>query len=338
MDETDPEIVFEDRACNHCRQYEVMEKVRKCERTNLPWIYNEIRKYGKVRDYDCLLGLSGGVDSSLVLHHLVENGIRPLCFSVDNGWNTPESDENIMHLVETLRVPFIRYVLNIPNFQNLQRRFIKSGTANLEIPTDHILMAASYEVAEKYGIKYIISGGNIATESIMPPAWGYNARDLTFIQAIGNTDFLPTCSLAKYLYHRFIRGVKIVNLLDYYEYDREKAISLLSGKYGYKPYGGKHCENVFTAWFQGYWLPVRFGFDKRKAHYSSLINSGQMTREAAIARLMEPLDFPKIDFPPDIVDGLYVGKGPTRDYREFKNSEWQWGVLSNIYGIISGRR
>lgn len=344
MNETDTDISFDEKGiCNHCNQYIDYNKKRKLEKQNLQWLYHNIRKSGRGKKYDCLLGVSGGVDSSLCLHYLVENGIRPFCFSVDNGWNTPESDENIMRLVEGMKVPFYRYVLDLKEFKELQEAFIESGTANIEIPTDHILTAASYEMARKYGIKYIISGGNWATESIMPKAWGYQPKDLTFIKNVykefkgKKIKNLYTLSLLKYIMYRFIKGVKIINLLDYYEYNREGAKKLLNEKYGYKDYGDKHCENVFTKWFQNYWLPYLHGIDKRYAHYSSLINSEQMTRDQALKRIEEPLEYPKIDIG-RIVDGIYNGFFIRRSYREFKNSEYWWELLSKVYAFIPRRK
>ena len=332
----DPDITFDERGiCNHCRFVLSKHNEMKAVLLTRPWTIYEIKKVGKNNKYDCLLGLSGGVDSSLVLHYLVEQGLRPLAFSVDNGWNTPESDENIMRLVETLKVPFYRYTIDIPKFKALQKAFIKSGTANIEIPTDHVLMAATYEMANKYGIKHIISGGNWATESIMPPAWGYQARDLRYIKSVHRLFTgerlrgLPTVSLLKYIYYRFIKGIKIVNFLDYYEYNRDEAKKLLAKKYGWKDYGEKHCESKFTKWFQDVWLPL-FGIDKRKAHYSSLINSGQMKREEAVNLLKIK---PEIKWAPDeILGGLEsVTK---RNYKDYPNSEWAWNLLSKVYGIF----
>src|SRR3990167_9163040 len=309
--------------CNFCQDYEKREKVRKAEMLHpgLPWIWYQLKKTEQNKKYDCLIGLSGGVDSSLCLHYLKENDIRPLAFSIDNSWNTKESDENIMRLVEGLKVPFYRYTINIEQFRELQAVFIKSGTKNIEIPTDHILMASTYEMAVKYGIKYIVSGGNLATEGIMPQSYGYQPRDLTFIRGVYRRFMghkltgLPTISLLQYIYYRFVKGIKVIYLLDSYEYNREKAKALLQEKYGWKDYGEKHCESRFTQWFQNYYLPSKFGLDKRRPHYSSLINSGQMTREQALKKLEEPLEYPKLDL--DI-------SAPIKDYKDYKNSEWAW--------------
>lgn len=290
MDRSAKEITFDETGvCNFCRQAQYELKLVHDQKPNLPFVIENIKN--KKNKYSCLIGLSGGVDSSYLLHKAVELGLRPFCFSVDNGWNDPKADENIMRLVETLKVPFYRYTIDLAKFRELQVAFLKAGLVNAEIPTDHILMATSYEMAHKYGIKYILSGGNVATESIMPASWSYNARDLVHMKAVykkmtgKELKGLPVCSLLKWNYYRWIARIKTVYLLDYLDYNRNEAARILTQDYGWKEYGEKHCESVFTAWFQNYYLYEKFGIDKRKAHLSSLINSGQMTREEALASL-----------------------------------------------------
>lgn len=254
------------------------------------------QKDGKDKKYNVLIGLSGGADSSTVLHHAVDLGFKPLTYSIDNGYNDSRADENIMRLVETLKVPFYRYTIDLDKFKKLQSAFIKAGVPNIEIPTDHILLASSYEVADDNDIKWILSGGNTSTESIMPESWGYNARDLVHIEAIygGKVEGLPTCSLWKWNMYRWDKGIKMMYLLDYLDYNRAESIKMLEEKYGWKDYGEKHCENDFTKWFQNYYLFEKFGFDKRKAHLSSLINSGQMTRKEVLEALKKFPEYPKL--------------------------------------------
>lgn len=291
MDISAKEITFDENGvCNFCHQ---AQKELSIELKPLA--------IEKTKDkYDVLIGLSGGVDSSYALLKIVEKGLRPLCFSVDNGWNDEIADENIMKLVEGMKVPFYRYTINLERFRELQGAFLKAGVKNIEIPTDHILMAVSLELASKYNIKTIISGGNVATESIMPPSWGYNARDLKHIKYIykkftgKRLKGLPTCSLLKWNYYKWVKKIKTVYLLDYFEYNRDKAIKELGEKFGYAYPGEKHEENVWTKWFQNYYLFEKFGIDKRKAHYSSLINSGQMTRDEALDKLQHPPIYPEL--------------------------------------------
>lgn len=328
------DIVFDEHGiCQHCLQYDRAAREIKNNKSDLPWIYDRLRKEGRGKDYDCLLGLSGGVDSSTCLHYLIQNGIRPLCFSVDNGWNDKKADENIMRLVEGLKVPFHRYVLDLEKFKELQSTFLKAGVKNIEIPTDHVLMAASYEMASKHGIKTIIGGGNLVTEGVMPEAYGYQARDLKHIKAIyrrftgKKLTGLPLISLPGYLYHRFIRGTRIVNLLDFYDYDRAGSIKLLVENYGYKPYGEKHCENVWTWWFQSFYLPVKWGLDKRKPHYSSLINSKQMTKTEAVTLLKVPHEYPALGIEDRVM------KYPKKEHREYPTNKKLWDFLSQLYAI-----
>lgn len=222
MDISASEIRFDEKGvCNFCHQWIEGEKERQAAKLHpgKEWTYYELKKGKK---YDCLLGLSGGVDSSTCLHYLIENEVKPLTFSVDNGYNDPKADENIMRMVETLKVPFQRIVLNLPVFRELQKAFILSGTRNVEIPTDHVLMALTYKMAAENGIKYIISGGNHSEEGIMPESYGYQPRDLTHIKAIykkftgKKLKGLPTISLLQYIWYRFVKGIRIVNLLDFY--------------------------------------------------------------------------------------------------------------------------
>lgn len=278
--------------------------------------------------YDVLLGLSGGVDSSYCLHLLHKMGIRVLTYSIDNGWNDPKADENMMRLVEGMKVPFYRYTIDLKKFKELQSAFLKSGTKNIEIPTDHILMASAYEMANKYGIKTIISGGNWATESIMPESWGYQPRDLRHIKDIyrhflgKNLNGLPTCGIFKFNYYKWIRRIRVVNLLDYFVYNREEAIKTLKKEYGFKPYGEKHCENIWTWWFMNYYLFEKFGIDKRKAHLSSLILSGQMTREQAMVELSKNPTYPKLGIEEQVM------RYPKHEYTDYKTDEKLWNFLT----------
>lgn len=222
MDLSDPDIIFDGNGkCSHCHQAQKSLKEIEAEKYKLPEIIEQIKKDGKSKEYDCLIGLSGGVDSSTVLHYAVSLGLRPLCFSVDNGYNKALADENIMKLIEGMKVPFYRYVIDLKKFKGLQSAFLRAGVPNVEICTDHVLMAVTYELASRYEIKWVLSGGNVASESIMPPSWGYNARDLVHIKDIykkmtgKKLTGLPTCSLLKWNYYRWWKRIKIVYLLDY---------------------------------------------------------------------------------------------------------------------------
>lgn len=335
MDSTASEFVKTDTGCYFCdlalkhKPPEYGSARKKGKIFGIEW---EVRPLVKTNHpkYDVLLGLSGGVDSSYCLHLLHKMGIRVLCYSIDNGWNDPKADENMMRMVETLKVPFYRYTIDLPKFRELQSAFIQSGTKNLEIPTDHILMASAYEMASKYGIKTIISGGNWATESIMPESWGYQPRDLTHIKAIyrrytgKRLTNLPLCGLLSFNYYKWFKKIKTVNLLDYFDYNREQAIKTLQKEYGFKPYGEKHCENYFTWWFMNYYLFEKWGIDKRKAHLSSLILSGQMTREEAMIELTKNPVYPKLGIEERVI------KIPKHEYTDYATDEWLFNLIGKF--------
>lgn len=323
MDKSAEEIVFDKNGvCNFCHQAQGALQEIDNEKRNLWNVLNRIKEDGKGKKYDVLIGLSGGVDSSTALHYLVEFGLRPLCYTIDNGWNDPKADENIMRLVEGMKVPFYRHTIDYGKFRELQMAFIRAGVPNIEIPTDHILMATSMDMAVKNGIKWIISGGNVATESIMPASWGYNARDLVHIKDIYKKTTgkkltgLPTCSLLEWNLYRWVARIKTFYLLDYLDYNRAEAIEMLERKYGYKPYGEKHCESVFTQWHMNYYLFEKFGFDKRKAHLSSLINSGQMTRQEALLEMEKEPIYPELGFEKKVMEY------PKRRHEEFAKDNY----------------
>ncbi len=329
MDESAEELVLgQDGICNFCYQAQHELALAKMWKHTLPDVLKEIKKGKK---YDVLVGLSGGVDSSYMLHLAVKLGLKPLCYTVDNGWNSPESDENIMRLVETLKVPFYRYTIDVNKFRELQNAFIRAGQKNIEIPTDHILMATSYEMASKYGIKYILSGGNVATESIMPPSFGYNARDLVHIKDVykkmtgKKLTGLPTISLWRWNYLKWIKKIKVLYLLDYYAYNRDEAIKTLKEQYGFKETGSKHEESLFTKWFQNVYLYKGFGIDKRRCLFSALINSGQMERATALEMLKEK---------PGQIDLGIKTDYPHRDYREFATDEKLFNFISKIIRLL----
>lgn len=323
MDKSASEIVFTETGCNFCDQARKSLREIEAEKHKLPKIIEQIKKDGEGKKYSCLIGLSGGADSSITLHYLVKLGLRPLCFSVDNGWQSDIANENTMRLVEKLKVPFYRYTIDLKKFTELQNAFIKSGVPNIEIPSDHIILATSLELASKYKIKWIASGGNVNSESIMPPSFGYSARDLVHIKFIykwatgKNLTGLPICSLLKWNYYRWVREIKTLYLLDFLDYNRQRSIELLEKEYGWQNYGSKHEESVFTAWFQNFYLFTKFGYDKRKAHLSSLIVSRQITREEALLQLTASLVYPSLGIEEKAM------KYPKRSHNEFPKDNYE---------------
>ncbi len=344
--------------CNFCLAAEKALQEVASQKWMIDTLLYEIQKAGEGKEYDCLIGLSGGADSSYALYQAVKLGLRPLAFSVDNGWNDPKADENIMRLVEGINdqlrkeamadadngevipvsrlqgVPFIRYNIDIVKFKELQSAFIQAGVKNIEIPTDHVLMAATYELADRYGIKYVISGGNVATESIMPPSWGYSARDLKHIKSIykkfigKDLTGLPVCSLFKFNWYKWVKKIKTFYLLDYLHYNREEAIKTLETAFEYQHPGEKHCESTWTWWFQNYYLFEKFGIDKRKAHLSSLIVSGQMTREEADAIVLSNPIYPEFGIEKKVM------KYTKHEHEEYPQDEKLFNFIGKIIKIL----
>lgn len=323
MDSTAAEFVKTKEGCYFCD----LALKHKPTETKVPELKTNNPKY------DVLLGLSGGVDSSYCLHLLSKMGLRILCYSIDNGWNDPKADENMMKMVEGIKVPFYRYTIDLKRFLELQGSFMRAGVKNIEIPTDHILMASAYELADEYGIKTIISGGNWATESIMPESWGYQPRDLTHIKAIykkithKTLKGLPVCGIIKFNWYKWVKRIKTINLLDYFEYNRAEAIETLKKEYGWEPYGEKHNENIFTKWFQNFYLYEKWGIDKRKAHLSSEILSGQITRAEAQEILKTAPEYPKLGLEKKVL--LYK----KHEHSDYPTDEKLWKFLSKVVKI-----
>lgn len=333
MDNTASEFQETKTGCNFCDQAKKAIKENKIEKQKLNEVIDKIKQAGQDKEFDILCGLSGGVDSSTTLIHAIKLGLRPLCFSLDNKWNDPVADENVKKLVEKLGVSWEKIDINIPKYQELQSAFLQGGIKNVEAVTDHILFAVTYDLAVKEGIKYIVSGGNTETESIMPASWGEDPRDLYWIKSVykkmtrKNLKGLPTISLLKEQYYRLIKRIKFVRLLDYFDYNRIEAEQMLINDYGFQSTGGKHEENIFTKWYQNFFLVEKYGIDKRKAFYSSLISSGQMTREQALKLLSVKPEYPDIG----LKEALTY---PKKTYSDYTNSAWVRKIVVKIYKFL----
>lgn len=313
MDTSDPEITFSQKGyCNHCTS--TLERLKtfphnlttKQKKKEFKKLIQKIKYSGKGKKYDCVLGVSGGVDSSYLLHLLAEEQVRVLAVHLDNGWNSELAVQNIQQLLEKLQVPLHTTVLNWNEFKDLQLSFLKASTPDLEIPTDHAIVALMSKIASKYNCPYLIFGENIATESILPRLWATGHEDWKYISSIQRKfgkKKLKTFvhyTLFDYLYFVFIKKIKYVNLLDYIEYNKQQAKEPLQQKYNWRPYGAKHGESRYTRFIQEYILPKKFNIDKRKAHLSSLICSGQITRDEALQVLKQPLYQDKKELERDI--------------------------------------
>jgi len=297
MDTSDPNIVFDDKGnCNHCRL--LMENRDRYwlpdERgqKKLEQLIVDIKAAGKGRNYDCVMGLSGGVDSSYLAARASEWGLRILAIHVDGGWNTELAVRNIERMVTKLGIDLHTFVVDWEEMRDLQVAFLKAGVPNQDIPQDHAFFSALYRETARENVPYVLTGSNYATESILPSAWGYSAGDLSHLRAIHKrfgSRRLKTFPQLGFFYFNWylprIKKVKIVAPLDLMPYSKTMAIKELERRFGWQYYGGKHYESRFTKFFQAYYLPTRFGFDKRRAHVASLVASGEITRDEAL-RLM----------------------------------------------------
>lgn len=302
MDTSDPLISFDENGvCNHVHQYvnwiKSFRLTGKEASDNMDKIITKLRKEGKGKDYDCIMGLSGGVDSSYMSYLVTKvMGLRTLVVHVDTGWNSELAVHNIQSIVQKLDLDLHTLVLDWEEMRDLQLAYFKSGIANQDVPQDHSFIASLYKEAEKFKIKYIMNGGNMSTESILPTAWGYDPSDLKNLKAIHQKygkiklKTYPTVSLFEYrLEYPYIKGMSVIRPLEYIDYNKNEAKAFLKNKLGWRDYGGKHYESKFTKYFQAHYLPEKFGYDKRKAHLSSLIVSGQLSRDEALLELRKPL-------------------------------------------------
>jgi len=301
MDVSDSHIFFDDKGvCNHCRNFEHISKYKyfptACGESKLMQKIDYIKKKQKSRPYDVVLGLSGGVDSSFLAYWAVKNAkLRVLAVHVDCGWNSELATKNIELIVKKLGLDLLTIVIDWNEMQDLQLSFLEAGVPNQDIPQDHAIFASLYKTASQKNIKYVINGSNLATEGILPHSWGYNALDSKHLFSVhklfGKKKLrtFPTMSLFNYYFsYPFLRGIKTISPLNNMAYDKEKAIKVLENEFGWKYYGAKHFESRFTKFFQSYWLVKRFGYDKRRAHLSSLIVSGFMSRKEALDLLKLP--------------------------------------------------
>lgn len=353
MDTSDSRIAFDEHGvCDHCRDFQknVSPNWHTDERgrSELERTVADIKRSGRKHDFDCLLGLSGGVDSSYMLHLAVKGfGLRPLVFHVDGGWNSELAVHNIQVLVDKLGLDLYTEVINWEEMRAFQLAFFKSGVPHIDIPQDHAFIATLYNFAEKYNIKYILNGGNISTECVRNPMeWLYYGTDMAQIRDIirqfgtVKMETYPFSSIFKHkIYLRYIRRVKVVKPLNYMPYDKSAAMALLQQEYDWKPYPQKHFESRFTKFYEGYWLPERFGFDTRKVQYSSLILTGQMTREEALEKLQRPAYDPETieDEFNYIATKLNISPDELRQYLTMPK-KFYWDYKNHVSVFVAGAK
>ena len=300
MDTTVHDITFDENGiCNYCNGFNKRLKDYYAKTENIQKIrdalLSEIKQRGKGKEYDCIVGVSGGVDSSYALYLAVKNGLHPLAVHLDNGWNSELATNNISNLVNILGVDLFTHVIDWEEYRDLQLSFFKANVVDIELLMDNAMLALNYQMAKKYKVKYILAGSNVVTEGMqMPPKWAhykFDARNIKCIHKKFGKIPIKTHPLISSL-DRFIYGeiyhIKWIPFLDYFLYNKFKAMEILQNECDYKPYPYKHYESVFTRFYQGYILPKKFGYDKRLVHLSELIISGQITRDEALNLLKTP--------------------------------------------------
>jgi len=362
MDTSAPKIVFDkDGICEYCNNYKnnILShwNPEGMGQEKLEPILNKIIKEGKNKSHDCLIGVSGGADSSYLVHLAKKKlGLNPLIFHVDAGWNSIISVNNIEKLIDSLGLDLFTEVVDWSEMQDLQLSFFKAQVPHLDAPQDHVFFASLYNFAVKHKIKYILTGGNYSTECIREPLdWIYHASDLRQLknihQQFGTVPLssFPTSDIFKSnIYYKYVKGMKVVRPLDYFPYKVSEAMKELKNIYGWKPYKHKHYESRFTRFFEGYWLPQKFGYDKRKTHFSSLILTGQMTRNDAMEELKKPAYDPedmrkdfefvakKLGLTSNELDKIM--RGENRTYKNYKNNMFIINISTKIFTFFKGNR
>ena len=355
----DPDILInDDGVCNHCTTFDFeFNKLPKGinKEKELESIIKKIKLKGVGRKYDCLLGVSGGVDSSYLAYLCSIYGLRPLIIHFDNGWNSELSVLNIQNLLDKLGFDFETLVINWDEFKDLQLSYFKAGVVDLEFPTDHAILASMFKIAKKHNIKFVLSGHNVVTEgTYLPKSWVHSKLDYLNLKDIhkqyGSIKLktYPYLSFIKRLYNFYnsqFEYIQLLNLVDYNKFEvKKKLVSELS----WKDYGGKHFESIFTRFYQGYILPNKFNIDKRVFHYSCLVQSEQITREQAIQLLQEPIYdknllesdkkyvLKKLNFNEATFEDYM--RAPIRKHNEFKSEQKYWNkyffVIKQIKKVL----
>lgn len=300
----DPDIRFDENGvCNYFYEYKEAEarEVLKGEagKQQLVLLSNQIREAGKGKPYDCLIGLSGGVDSSYVAWLVKDLGLRPLAVHLDNGWNSELAVKNIENIINKLNIDLYTLVVNWEEFRDIQLAYLKASVVDIEVVSDHAIFASMYKLAKEKNIGYIISGTNVVTEYIMPPSWLYKKMDFANLKDIHNRygklkrKTYPRFDFIKYVYYSAVLRLTPISILNYVPYNKSDIKAFIQKELDWRDYGGKHYESAFTKFYQAYILPEKFHIDKRKAHLSTLICAGQISKAQALEELAQPLYEPK---------------------------------------------
>ncbi len=348
--------------CNYCRDFLASKRhvlfMDEAQRARRRDAYLErVKADGRGRAYDCVVGLSGGVDSSWVLYLAKQHGLRPLAVHMDNGWNTELAQNNIENLVDRLGVDYYTHVINWDEYRELMNAFFRADVIDVELLYDNAMLAVNYRQAKQWGIKHILGGTNTATEGMaMPKGWNWFKFDATNIRALWRTfgngrplQTFPLIGVVDYITCEHVRGIRWESFLDFFDYQKARALEVLVAEMSYKPYPYKHYESVFTRFYQGYLLPKKFGIDKRRLHLSTLVVAGQMTRDEAL-RLLQQSPYPDADaLEADIqyflnkmgwtrgeLDAYLARPGKAHD--AYPSERWLWNFAAGAYRRLRGGR
>ena len=347
MDTTASEIVFDENGnCNFCRDFKKLNFKEEDKEKKLDQLISRIRSNQKNKDYDCIVGLSGGVDSCYVLVRAIELGLKPLAVHMDNGWNSELAQNNISNLVKSLNVDLYTHVINWEEYKNLQKAFFKANVVDIELLYDNAMMAANFQIADKFNVKYILSGMNTSTEGFkIPNEWSWFKNDAKNIKQIAKKfsnqkiKTFPLFGTFEYIKYVFMKNIEWISFPDYFNYNKEKAIIELETKFNFKRYPYKHYENIFTRFYQGYILPKKFDIDKRKLHLSNLILTEQISRSEALKKIQEP---PYVDIDEERKDIEYFLKKMNWEKKQLENylkadkiSHIKYGSELNLWKFLT---
>jgi N-acetyl sugar amidotransferase len=300
MDDSVPDIRFDARGvCNYCEEFvQMMATTHSPDAAQRSGDFSRfvetVKRDGQGKEYDCIVGLSGGVDSAWVLYQAKAQGLRPLAVHMDNGWNSELAQHNIERLVKRLDVHLYTHVIDWAEYRELMQAFFDADVVDVELLYDNAMFAVNYRLAARYGIKWILAGTNKSTEGMrMPAGWNWFKFDARNIKRIGQRRGVsklrtfPALDVPSYVWYEYVRKIKWISFLDFLDYRKEEALQVLERECGYRRYPYKHYESIFTRFYQGFILPRKFGIDKRKLHLSTLVASGQMPREEGLALLAQ---------------------------------------------------
>jgi N-acetyl sugar amidotransferase len=347
MDTSDPDIFFDKAGvCNHCHHHDKAEATMvfkgEAGEKKLAEIVSKIKQDGIGKEYDCIIGLSGGVDSTYVALLVKQHGLRPLAVHLDNGWNSELAVKNVENIVKELNLDLFTIVINWEEFKDLQLAYFRSGVIDLEATSDHAIFATMYKLAKDYNIRYVVNGTNILTESIMPESWFYRQKDdLVNLKDIHKKfgsgvplKTFPTLGFVKSMYFNLVHKMQWVSILNFVPYIKPDIKAIIKKELDWNDYGGKHHESIITKFYQSYILPEKYGVDKRRAHLSNLVCAGQLSREEAIKEIETPVYKTKGELENDIeyvikkfgisreeFDSIMTQQ--PRKHTDFKTDKWQ---------------